>query len=266
MTPLMEWTLAMTLSIAAGLALIVLVPLHLLRWGRHDPDVFSPPAAWSRAAIYACCCLLLGAATGALDALLNDPLVDPGQLSDPLWLASTGLITVFIVWAYWIYWYRNTLRFGRRVEFLPQLLFGLAWGFCTGLLFLCYWHIAAMLVGDWGRWAVWLVAYIMISVWQALWMDMFWDVWVSPEHDSPDSIRAKVPRTHIPNMTLCLAWFAVYENYWIFVGWQTIALLAASFGMRMPSPWSREPTPPARREPGLFGLPRAGGYVGDNTE
>jgi hypothetical protein len=103
----------------------------------------------------------------------------------------------------------------------------------------------------------------MISLWQALWMDMYWDVWVSPEHDSPESIRKKVPRTHIPNMTLCLTYFAVYQNYWIFIGLQTLALMAASYGMRMPAPWCRETTPAARQVPGLLGLPRAGGYIGD---
>ena len=94
-------------------------------------------------------------------------------------------------------------------------------------------------------------------------MDLFWDVWVSPEHDTPESIKEKVPRTHIPNMTLCLTHFAFFGNYWIFIAWQTIALLSASYGMRMPPPWSRLSTPAARQEKGLFGLSRAGGYIGE---
>ena len=112
----------MAFSLVTGLILVALLVLHRARWGRHDPDLYSPAAAWSRAGIYACGCLLLGEATGALDALLADPLVDPGQLSDPLWLVSTGVISAFILYAYWGYWYRNTLRFGRKVEFLPQLI------------------------------------------------------------------------------------------------------------------------------------------------
>ncbi len=133
-----------------------------------------------------------------------------------------------------------------------------------GLYFLSFWHFALSVGAGWPLWAVWLLAYCLISLWQALWMDMYWDVYVSPEHDSPESIRKKVPRTHIPNMTLCLTYFAFYENYWIFIGLQTVALLAASYGMRMPAPWSRASTPPARRVAGLLGLPRAGGYVGED--
>ena len=192
---------------------------------------------------------------------MASPWILDGQLQNPFWWISTLLVFAFILVAYWGYWYRNTLRFNRRLDVLPQLLFGLGWGICTGLLFLSWWHLAKWLGSDWPLWAVWLLAYVLISVWQALWMDMYWDVYISPEHDTPESIRQKVPRTHIPNMTLCLTWFAVYQNYQLFIVLQTLALLAASFGMRMPAPWNREPTPPARRVPGLFGFPRAGGYV-----
>ncbi len=247
------------LAIAMFCSLLV---VYLLRYRRHDPDRYSPPAAWLRAGMYFCFCLFMGAVSGALEALLASPVIYPGQVEDPWWWLATGVTTTFIVWAYWVYWYRTTLRFGRPLQFLPQLLFGLCWGFASGLLFLSFWQIAAAIGSNWSTWQVWLLAYVMISVWQALWMDMYWDVWVSPEHDTPESIRRKVPRTHIPNMTLCLTYFAVYHNGWIFVALQTVALLAASFGMRMPAPWSRQPTPAARRVPGLLGLPRAGGYTG----
>ena len=173
----------------------------------------------------------------------------------------TVALFAFIFGAYWGYWYRNTLRFGRKLDVLPQLVFGLGWGISTGLMFLSWWHLAQWIGDGWPLWAIWLIAYILISLFQALWMDMYWDVYVSPEHDTPESIRSKVPRTHIPNMTLCLTWFACYQNYHLFIALQTLALLAASFGMRMPAPWSRESTPAARRVPGLLGLPRAGGYI-----
>lgn len=255
----------MMLIAVSSLLWLILLVVYLLFYRAHPAEVYSAPAAWLRAGMYWCFCLLVGSLSGALDATLASPLVYPQQLDDSLWWLSTALVTGFILWAYWGYWYGNTLRFDRGLAPLPQLFFGLAWGFTTGLLFLSFWHLALSLGPGWPVWATWLVAYTMISVWQALWMDMYWDVYVSPEHDSPASIKAKVPRTHIPNMTLCLTWFAVYHNYWLFIGLQTIALLAASYGMRMPAPWSREPTPPARRVPGLFGLPRAGGYIGPQT-
>ena len=243
--------------------MVGLLGLYVARYRGHANDVWSAPAAWSRAGIYFCFCLLVASVTGALQATLNSPLIYAGQLQDPWWILSTVVVVVFIIAAYWGYWYRTTLRFGRKLDVLPQLLFGLCWGFTTGLYFLSFWHLALALGESWPLWLVWLLAYVMISVWQALWMDMYWDVYVSPEHDSPESIRKKVPRTHIPNMTLCLSYFALYQNYWIFIGLQTIALLAASFGMRMPAPWSKQSTPPARQVPGLLGLPRAGGYVAE---
>jgi len=242
-------------------AMVLLLCLYLARYRDHPPQQWSAPAAWLRAGIYFCFCLLVAIATGAMDAALASPVVHPGQSADPWWWLSTAAVSLFIVIAYWGYWYRHTLRFGRPLAPVSQLVFGLCWGFTTGLLFLSFWHLALAIGEGWPLWLVWLLAYVMISVWQALWMDMYWDVYVSPEHDSPESIRRKVPRTHIPNMTLCLTYFAVYQNYWIFIGLQTIALLAAAYGMRMPPPWSKLPTPPARRVPGLLGLPRAGGYI-----
>ncbi len=245
------------------LIMLVFASLYLLRFRRHAADIWSAPAAWLRAAMYFNWCLLAAHLSGALDAALSTPLVTDLQLRSPLWWLSTLAVTVFILVAYWGYWYSNTLRFGRPLAFFSQGFFGLSWGITTGLYFLSFWHLALLFAGDLPTWVVWLMAYTMISVWQALWMDLCWDVYVSPEHDSPESIRQKVPRTHIPNMTLCLTHFAFYENYWIFIAWQTCALLAASYGMRMPPPWSRASTPPARRVPGLLGLPRAGGYIGE---
>ena len=245
------------------IALLALIHGQLLRSDRGPAGQWSAPLAWCRALGYFCACLLAGHYSGALAALLADPVVDPEQLSDPLWWLSSIALLIFIIVAYWGYWYQSTLRFGRPIAVVPQLVFGLGWGFTSGLLFLSFWHLALQLGDGWPRWSVCLLAYVLISVWQALWMDMVWDVYVSPEHDTPESIRRKVPRTHVPNMTFCLVWFAVYENYWLFVGLQTIALLAASFGMRMPGPWSKQPTPAPRRVPGILGIPRAGGYINE---
>ena len=49
---------------------------------------------------------------------------------------------------------------------------------------------------------MWLLAYTSIAIWQWLWQDYYWDVYVSPEHDSPLSIKVKVLATHIPNITV----------------------------------------------------------------
>jgi hypothetical protein len=254
----------MNLTLVVSLSMTVLAVIYLVRYRSHSADIYCAPAAWLRAGIYFCFCLLLAIHSGALEATLTSPVIWPGQLQDVWWWLGTAVVTVFIVVAYWGYWYRHTIRFDRKLHVLPQLVMGFCWGVTSGLLFLSFWHFALAVVGQGSPWLVWLLAYVMISVWQALWMDMYWDVYISPEHDSPQSIRKKVPRTHIPNMTLCLAWFAIYQNYALFISLQTIALLAASFGMRFPPPWGGEATLPARRVPGLLGLPRAGGYISKN--
>lgn len=251
-----------SLSIQLTAAVMLLLSaVYYRRYRGHPRDVFVPMAAWLRAGIYFCYCLLVAMASGALEAALNLPIIHDEQMRDGVWWLSTIALTVFIIGAYWGYWARSTVYFERKIDFFPQLVFGLLWGVTSGLYFLSLWHVAAWIGTDWATWQVWLLAYTMISLWQMFWMDMYWDVYVSPEHDTPESIRAKVPRTHIPNMTFCLIYFAYYENYWIFIALQTLALLAASFGMRMPAPWSKAATPPARQVPGLLGLPRAGGYV-----
>lgn len=102
---------------------------------------------------------------------------------------------------------------------------------------------------------------MLIAFWQGIWLDYYWDVYISLEHDSPWSIKIKVVANHIPKITACLIFFALYENAAIIVALQTWALLGASLAMRMPAPWSREVTPPATRSVGLLGLTRASGHV-----
>lgn len=244
----------------------VLSAWYQLRHHQHPADQYVPLASWLRAGIYFCFCYLVAWFSGALPAALAGPVATAEQLADPLWriwvLGLFALVTV----GYWIIWARFTIRFERRLELLPQVFFGLCWGLASGFLFLAFWHIVAGLMPFLPTWAIWILSYLLISVWQALWQDYGWDVYVSPEHDCPWSIALKVPATHIPNVTFCLIFFAIYENYWIFVGLQTWALLGASIAMRMPSPWNNAQTPPALQSPGLFGPdhPHATGYETDD--
>lgn len=129
-------------------------------------------------------------------------------------------------------------------------------------MLLSLWRIATLIGREWATWQVWLLAYVLIAIWQWLVMDMYWDIYISPEHDSPQSIKLKVALTHIPNVTLCLTYFAMHQNYLIFVTLQTLALVGCSIRLRMPAPWSTEPTPPERRVRSPFWrLPRASGYI-----
>jgi len=253
------------IMLIVGLLLVVLLFLYVYRFRHHDPKEFSPSAAWSRAAIYCCFCVLVAGFSGCLSAVLNSEIATPDQLSDSAWRYWTIFCFAWVGFAYWGIWGRYTVRFDRKLDIPAQSFFGLCWGISSGLLFLSFWHIALFVGEQWQTWQVWLLAYVQISIWQWLWQDYYWDVYVSPEHDTPLSIKIKVPCTHIPNVTLCLIYFSLYENYWIFIALQTLALVGASIFMRMPAPWSRESTPVATPHPGILGFPRGGGYISEDA-
>ena len=245
---------------------VLLIAVYLVRYRHHPPDIFVPIAAWLRACIYFSACYLVAIATGVFDALLSNPIATSEQIADLAWWIWVVGLALLVTVAYWGIWARYTLRFDRRLDVIPQTIFGLLWGAASGLLFLSFYHAARAVGSTWAAWQVWLLAYTSIAIWQGLWQDYYWDVYISPEHDSPWSIKFKVAATHIPNITTCLIFFALYENSAIFIVLQTWALLGASVAMRMPAPWSREVTPPATRSSGLFGLKRASGYVSVDPE
>lgn len=249
-----------------GAAMLILSVWYQRRHRQHPADVYVPLASWLRAGIYFCFCYLFAWFSGALPAALASPVATEAQLADPVWRTWVLGLFVLVTIGYWVIWARFTIRFGRKLELLSQVFFGLCWGLASGFLFLSFWHLVAGAMPFLPTWGVWIISYVLISIWQALWQDYGWDVYVSPEHDCPWSIALKVPATHIPNVTFCLIFFSLYENHWIFVGLQTWALLGASIAMRMPSPWNKAPTPPALQSPGLFGpnWPHATGYEARN--
>ena len=228
---------------------------------------FIPMAAWLRAGMFFCFFYLVSWATGTMEAILSTPIFTDQQLDDPVWLSSVFALFAFILFAYWGIWARYTIRFERKLDLVPQITFGLVWGTAFGQMFLSFWHLGLLIGPEWATWQIWIFAYVCISIWQALLMDLYWDIYISPEHDSPKSIKMKVPLTHIPNVTFCLIFFAFYENHVIFIALQTLALVGCTINMRMPAPWSKDKTLSARRVPSIFwGLPRCGGYAPENPE
>lgn len=223
---------------------------------------FSPAAAWLRAYLYFAVCGLFAYVTGALPALLNSPVI-PADAGLP-WLLASAALLVFIAFAYGVLWSRWTLRFNRKLDVFPQLIFGLSWGLGYGLSFLGFWHLSLIIGGGWPAWGVYLLAYTLISLWQVLWQDLVWDIYISPEHDTPWTTKVKVPCTHVPNVTLSLLYFAWFDAYWVFLASQMLALTLCSFAMRMPAPWSKEVTPAATQHPFVFGLKHGGGYISDD--
>ena len=250
--------------------LVILIGYYLVRYRkqgtrRYGVTDFNPAVAWLRAGIFFCVFYIVSWATGTLEVILTTPIASEEQLLDTRWWSWLVGLTVFIIFAYWGIWARYTIRFDRKIALLPQALFGLIWGTALGQMLLSIWRVSIMIGPSWKVWQQWLLAYVLIGIWQWLLMDMYWDVYISPEHDSPKSIKIKTLFTHIPNVTLCLIFLAIYGNYAIFIALQTLALVGCSINMRMPAPWSKEKTPAARRVPSMFwGLPRCGGYVSDD--
>jgi len=233
---------------------------------RFDPLVYDPAAAWVRAFMYFTACFYVSYLTGTQEMILATPLWTEAQLSDPTWIAWTVGVTAFILFAYWGIWIRYTIRFDRKRHLLSQVPFGIIWGLAMGQVVLIVWHFALEFGPSWALWQTWALAWVLLGLWQWMWQDFGWDVYISPEHDSPWSIPVKTAASHIPNVSLCLVYVGLYENYAILIALQTVALIGASVGMRMPPFWSKDVTPPARRVH-LFGpIYRAGGYLSPDPE
>ena len=224
-------------------------------------DPYRPTSVWARAGVFFVIAWVFSAVTGTLGTLLDQPIATSDQLSNPRWIAMAVLCVVGVTILYAGTWARMTLVFDRRQYMMPALGFGIVWGLSTGQLLLSFYHLADGT--DLPRWGVWIAAYLAISAWQALFHDLFWDVYVSPEHDTPRSIRLKILVAHIPNVTLALTFLVIWENYLLFVLIETIALVSATVFQRFPAPWATEFIDPPATEPGMMGLPHAAGFQGD---
>ncbi|MCP4434130.1 MAG: hypothetical protein GY812_01345 [Actinomycetia bacterium] len=223
-------------------------------------ESFSPKAAWMRAIVFSAACWIIATVAGTTSRVFTEPIIQPDQVDNWRWWLFFGVAVATIAIAYLVIWRAGTLVFDRKRYWGPQILFGLIWGSGTGM-WLATLYVLADRTG-WPRWGVWLLAFTLISLFQAFWMDLYWDVYVSPEHDTPASIRRKIPTTHIPNILVTLTFLVAYDNVAIFAIFQGSALLIAVIAMRMPPWFETMPVLPANTEPGLFGLPRCKGWEG----
>jgi hypothetical protein len=222
---------------------------------------YKPSAAWNRAIIYFILCNIISAATGTLETLINQPIATAEQLVDPLWIMFCSLCFIYIFFAYWILWAHNTLTFDRKYYIGSEIVFGFIWGFSTGQLLLSFYHL-------WDTtglpiWAVYLISCLSMGAWQYFIQDYFWDIYVSPEHDTPRSIKLKTLASHIPNVAICLLFLVIYQNYFIYMLTQTFALLATTIFQKFPAPWAKEEFNAPMTKPGLFGLHHGAGYLGE---
>ncbi|WND03511.1 hypothetical protein QGN29_03880 [Temperatibacter marinus] len=251
---------------ANGLGFILLLGIYLYKYKGSDSHHYSPTASWIRAFLYFSFCFGLSALTGTQAFILSSPLWTEAQLTNQSWLLWTTGITGFILFAYWFIWVRYTIRFDRKIHLLSQIPFGLIWGLAMGQVIMMVWHLSLTVGADWPLWGQIIFAWSLLGFIQWAWQDLYWDIYISPEHDSPYSIPLKTFASHIPNVTLCLIYMGLYQSYMVVIALQTLALIGCTIGMRMPPFWSTEQTPAARRIRFFGPIYRAGGYVSSDPK
>ena len=219
----------------AAVFVLCLIGLLALRRGK-DLKQYDPRLAWLRGGVYFSACMLIARASGAWQAVFNQPLASAANRSDPGWiLFSAGCAAILYV-GYFLVWPRGTLSHGRRLDIPAVLIFGSLWGLSESLLFVAVWFAAANLIEP--TWLVAVVAFIIISAFSGLWHQLYWDIYVAPEHNILEWNGRKVLFAHVPNLLVTLTYLAIYESFGMFVLFQTIVLLASTYFMRFPGFWS----------------------------
>ncbi|MBA7500987.1 hypothetical protein ES705_03452 [subsurface metagenome] len=241
-----------------GIAMIV---VYITKYKRLPIDVWKPGAAWIRALIYFSFCNIVTAVSGTLEQILNQPIFTTAQISNPFWIAYFSFCVIYVFIAYWILWSRMTLTFNRKYHLGFEIVFGVIWGFSTGGLLLSFYHLWSLTVVP--GWANYLLGFASMGLWQYFIQNYFWDIYVSPEHDTPRSIIVKTAVCHIPNVVICLGFLTIWNNYAIYIAIQTFALLASTIFQKFPAPWAKGHFHAPMVKPGIGSYPRGTGYIGE---
>lgn len=252
-------------AMALVLLLVTLIFTYFKRYRGLAWTQYWARPAWIRAGIYFTICYLLAYASGALELIVTSPIVTSEQLSNPVWIAYTLFAFGFIVVAYGIVWVKYTVLFDRPKNTAMSALFGFLWGSSSGLLFLSVW-LWSQDISEAMGWPVqvaWLGAWALLGAWQPNWHGIYWDHYIAPEHDTPLTQRIKALGCHIPNLIITLTYLALYDNYLIFVGLQTLACVFAAIGMRFPAPWAAPSTRNLAHRTS-YRVPRCTGYLADD--
>ncbi|MFX0105098.1 MAG: hypothetical protein ACFE75_06380 [Candidatus Hodarchaeota archaeon] len=247
--------------IAIGITVIV---IYISKYKGLPIDVWKPSVAWTRALIYFSFCNIVIAISGTLEQMISQPLFTVEQIVNPYWIAYCSICFIYIFFAYWILWSRMTLTFERKYYFGSEIIFGVIWGFSTGGLLLSFYHLWS-LTGVL-NWAKYLFAFISMGIWQYFIQDYFWDVYVSPEHDTPKSIIIKTIVCHIPNIAICLGFLTIWNNYFIYIFFQIFALVAAAVFQKFPAPWAKGNFHAPMVKSGILGYPRGRGFVVEKSK
>ena len=236
----------------------IMIGIYIIKYRRIPIGVWKPGAAWTRALIYFSFCNIFIATSGTLEQIFIRPLFTMEQITNLYWILYLIFCFIFVVIAYVIIWPRSTLTFDRKYYLGSEIVFGVIWGFSTGGLLLSFYHLWS-LTGIL-PWVTYILSYSCIGVWQFFIQAYFWDIYVSPEHDTPKSILIKTFACHLPNVTISLGFLTIWGNYAIFILIFIIALLSSAIAQRFPAPWAKGNFHAPMVKPGIFGLPYGSGY------
>lgn len=242
----------------------VMIGIYMIKYRRLPIDIWKPGAAWTRALIYFSFCNIFTAISGTLEQIFRRPLFTAEQISSLFWIFYVIFCFIFVFIAYVIIWPRSTLNFDRRYYLGSEIVFGIIWGFSTGGILLSFYHLWS-LTGI-PPWVTYILSFSCIGVWQYFIQAYFWDIYVSPEHDTPKSILIKTFACHIPNALISLSFLAIWGNYAIFIFIYIIALLASAIGQKFPAPWAKGNFHAPMVKYGIFGLPLGSGYEDKNEK
>jgi hypothetical protein len=236
----------------------ILVGIYTFKFRKLPINVWKPAAAWTRSFIYFSFCNIFIAASGTLEQIIVKPIFTIEQISNPFWMLYGISCFIFVVIAYVIIWPRSTLTFDRKYNFGPEIVFGLIWGFSTGGLVLSFYHLWSLT--NFPPCIIYIISYICIGIWQFFIQAYFWDIYVSPEHDTPRSIMIKTIACHLPNVTISLGFLTIWGNYLLFIFIFIIALVSSAIAQKFPAPWAKGDFHAPMVKSGIFGLPYGSGY------
>lgn len=236
----------------------LMIGIYMIKYKGLSIDVWKPGAAWTRALIYFSFCNIFIAASGTLEQIFSRPLFTTEQITNLYWILYALFCLIFVFIAYVIIWPRSTLNFDRRYYLGSEIVFGVIWGFSTGGLLLSFYHLWSLT--GMPSWVTYIISFSCIGMWQYFIQAYFWDIYVSPEHDTPKSILIKTFACHIPNALISLSFLTIWDNYAIFIFIFIIALLSSTIAQRFPAPWAKGNFHAPMVKYGIFGLPLGSGY------
>ena len=203
-------------------------------------------AAWLQAFTFFSLCILLSWQTGVLSATFFHTVPRP---TDTLAAKMFGAATfVVVLTGYWVIWPAGTVSYGRSRESsytfnaVKNTLVGLIDGACEAQLFLVFWAVIETF--GWPRWGTAFLVFLVQGGFKANWDQLYWNVYVAPEHNVPTWNKWKILFVHVPNVLVTFSFFITYGVAWMYVASQAVALVGSTNALKFPGFWSDYTNPP----------------------